>query len=85
MLCMQGALPDPDVAALAKEAGTLAFAAGRLDDALKSYTGQVVLHSRSSSLNIVPQEVSDLAQFQSQKQEVVSGMQHNFGWPVLPR
>ena len=65
---MQGALPDPDAAALAKEAGALAFAAGRLDDALKSYTGQVVPPSMSSSLNTVPQEVPDLAQVQSQKQ-----------------
>ena len=68
VLCTQGALPDRDAAALAKEAGALAFGAGRLDDAVKSYTGQVVPHSRSSSLNTVPQEVSDLAQVQSQRQ-----------------
>ena len=71
---MQGALPDPDAAASAKEAGALAFAAGRLDDALKSSTGQVAPHARSSSLSTEPQEVSDLAQIP------VPEAEHNVVW-----
>ena len=82
---MPGALPDPDAAALAKEAGALAFAAGRLDDALKSYTGRVVPLSRSSSLTAVPQEVFNLAQLHSHKQEMLPcGVRQHSGWPVLP-
>ena len=68
---MQGALPDPDAAALAKGAGALAFAAGRLDDALKSYTGQVVPHPRSGSLNTVAQEVSTWHRFSHRNRDCV--------------